>query len=272
MLNWFGKKKSATPAAPRLADSIAQLREAQLMLDKREAHLEKQIQLCKQQAAEKLKQKDQKAALFLLKRSKMFEQQIQSIYGKKSNIDVQIMALESAASNREVFQVMKSGKDALTKASAEVDIDKVSDVMEDITESIQMSEEVNEALSQQIGPQMDEDELHAELAEMESSLVDQQVLQAPQVPVTATTSKSPMKALSTTTTTNASTLQQNKNPTVIHTAESHPDSSTRAITTTTHSLPTQLNPVETRTITHTTKSNNLTEKESKELKELEGMS
>jgi len=182
-MNLFGKKKAAP--APKLADSIHQLREAQTMLDKREKHLEKQMQQCKSQAREKLLAKDKRGAMFLIKRSKMFENQINQIYGKKGNIDVQIMALEAASSNKEIFSVMKLGKDALKAATAATNVDQVADVMEDINESIQMADEVNEALSQQIGPQLDEDELTKELEEMESELVDQQVLAAPAIPVTA---------------------------------------------------------------------------------------
>lgn len=43
---------------------------------------------------------------------------------------------------------------------------------------------MNEQMAQPIGPQMDEDELNAELAEMESELMDSQLLAAPDVPVT----------------------------------------------------------------------------------------
>jgi hypothetical protein len=49
---------------------------------------------------------------------------------------------------------------------------------------IQMNDEVNEQMAQPIGPQMDEDELNAELEEMENELMDQQLLAAPAVPVT----------------------------------------------------------------------------------------
>ena len=44
------------------------------------------------------------------------------------------MALESAASNKEIFDVMRAGKDALKVATANTDVDKVADVMEDISE------------------------------------------------------------------------------------------------------------------------------------------
>jgi hypothetical protein len=68
-------------------------------------------------AREKLKAKDKRGAIHLLKRSKLIETQINQIYGKKANLDVQIMALESAASNREIFDVMRAGKDALQMAT-----------------------------------------------------------------------------------------------------------------------------------------------------------
>ncbi len=55
-------------------------------------------------------------ALFQIKRKRMYEKQIEQIYGKKSNIEMQIMALQSAASNKEVFDVMRLGKDALKQA------------------------------------------------------------------------------------------------------------------------------------------------------------
>ena len=115
-MNLFGKKKAAP--APKLSDSINMLREAQNTLEKRERHLEKQVVVAREQAKEKLKAKDKRGAIHLLKRSKLIETQINQIYGKKANIDIQIMALESAASNKEIFEVMKAGKDALKIATA----------------------------------------------------------------------------------------------------------------------------------------------------------
>jgi len=191
-MNLFGKKKAAP--APKLSDSIALLRDAQTTLEKREKHLEKQVVAARDAAKEKLKAKDKRGAIHLLKRSKLLETQINQIYGKKANIDIQIMALESAASNKEIFDVMRAGKDALKVATASTDVDKVADVMEDIAESIQMNDEVNEQMAQPIGPQVDEDELNAELEEMENELMDQQLLAAPDVPVTATKAKEPVVA------------------------------------------------------------------------------
>lgn len=76
------------------------------------------MQATREQAKDKLRAKDKRGAIHLLKRAKLVETQINQIYGKKANIDVQIMALESAASNKEIFDVMRAGKDALKIATA----------------------------------------------------------------------------------------------------------------------------------------------------------
>jgi len=112
----------------------------------------------------------------------MFEKQIDQIYGKKGNIELQIMTLEGASGNNDVLKAMKFGAEALKKSVKDTDVEKVADVMEDINESMGLADELGEALSQPIGPVMDEDELNAELEEMENELDDADLLKAPVVP------------------------------------------------------------------------------------------
>lgn len=57
-------------------------------------------------------------ALHQIKRKRMYEKQIEQGYGKKSNIDMQIMALEAASVNKDVLDVMRIGSDALKMAVA----------------------------------------------------------------------------------------------------------------------------------------------------------
>jgi len=178
-MNLFGKKK---PTGPSLADSIKQLREAMDTLEKREQHISKQIQITMNEAKKKAKLKDKRGALFQLKRKKMLEKQIDQIYGKKSNIEIQIMALENASGNKEVLGAMRRGADALRRTVQETDLDKVADVMEDITESMGLAEELGDAIAQPIGNAVDDDELTNELEEMERDLISEDLLKAPEVP------------------------------------------------------------------------------------------
>jgi len=182
-MNLFGKKKQAP--APKLADSIRSLREASDNLQKREDYLQLQMQAALAEAKKKSKAKDKRGALFQLKRKKMYEKQLDQIYGKKTNIEMQIMALESAASNKEVLGAMRGGAVALQRAVIDTNVEKVDDVMDDINEAMALADELGEAMSQSIGPAMDEDELNSELQEMESEMVDEELISAPAIPVKA---------------------------------------------------------------------------------------
>jgi chromosome segregation ATPase len=100
----------------------------------------------------------------------MYEKQLDQIFAKKSNLEMQIMALESAASNKEVLGAMRSGATALQSAVRDTNIEKVDDAMDEINEAMALADELGEAMAQPIGPAMDEDELTSELQEMESEI------------------------------------------------------------------------------------------------------
>jgi len=187
MLSLFGRKKQAR--GPTLGESIQQLREALEILEKREVHLGKQMTGALQEAKKKSQAKDKRAALFYLKKKKYYEKEVDKIYGKKTNIEVQILALESAASNTDVLSAMRKGADALKRTVKESDIDKVADVMEDINESMAVADELSEAMAQPIGPVMDDDELTKELESMEAELQNSELMKEPEVSVKKTEEK-----------------------------------------------------------------------------------
>jgi len=178
-MNLFGKKKAPHP---KLSETIQKLREALDTLDKREKHLEKQVQSAITEAKRKSKANDKRGALFQIKRKKLFEKQIDSIYGKKSNIEMQIMALEAAASNKDVVDAIAVGNAALEAAVAATNVDRVEDLMEKVNENIALGDEVSDMVSQPIGPVMDEDVLSKELEEMEKEMADEIAMDAPVVP------------------------------------------------------------------------------------------
>jgi len=107
------------------------------------------------------------------KKKKQLEIQLQSIQGKKLNLDTQIMALEDAHLNKETLESMRIGTAALKTAMKDTDVDKTEDIMEEITEEMDKIAEINGAMSQPLGPVMDEDELEAELAELEELEADE---------------------------------------------------------------------------------------------------
>ena len=107
-------------------------------------------------------------ALFELKRKKMFEKQIEQMFGKRVNLETQIFALESAATNKEVISAMQQGKNAIDASLKSLcdysfqyvfhiwyffhsDVDNVADIMDGIDESVAMVDELDTALSQPLG-------------------------------------------------------------------------------------------------------------------------
>jgi hypothetical protein len=70
-MNLFGKKKQAPPPNP--ADAIMKLRGTMETLTKREAYIQKKIEMMVAEAKQKMARKDKNGALFALKKKKMYE-------------------------------------------------------------------------------------------------------------------------------------------------------------------------------------------------------
>jgi len=101
------------------------------------------------------------------------ENQLQSIQGKKLNLETQIMTLEDAHLNKQTMQAMQTSAKVMKATVQEADLDKADELMEDINEAMDQVNEMNEAMSQPLGQVMDEDELEAELAELEELEADE---------------------------------------------------------------------------------------------------
>jgi len=180
-----GKSNAQKPPPADLNSSIQKLRQAIQTLDKREEHLEKKIAECVARARQKSKNRDKKGAMFELKKKKQLEGQLQSIQGKKLNLETQIMTLEDAYLNKETLSAMQTSAVAMRTAMRESDVEKADELMEDITDAMEQVQEMNEAMAQPLGAVMDEDELEAELAELEEMEADELLTAMP-----ATTAKS----------------------------------------------------------------------------------
>lgn len=194
-MNWFGKKKApkqpsavsstttnsgggGSASRTNTANTVVSLRENISTQDKREQHLEKKIEQLTAEAKAKMAKKDKKGALFALKRKKLYETEIDKIQNIKMTLETQVMNLESAQQNAATFQAMNAGKSAMTNIRAETGIDKVDDLMDEIKEEMEMADEISNALAQPVDPLMtDEDDLLAELEELEAEDVTEQLLE-----------------------------------------------------------------------------------------------
>ncbi|TRY90301.1 hypothetical protein DNTS_017531 [Danionella cerebrum] len=159
-------------SAPSPREAIDRLRETEAMLTKKQEYLESRIQQ-EILVAKKNGIKNKRAALQALKRKKRFEQQLTQIDGTLSTIEFQREALENSTTNTEVLKNMGYAAKAIKAVHQNIDLDKIDSLMQDITEQQEVAQEISDAIAKPFGDQFDEDELLAELAELEQEELEE---------------------------------------------------------------------------------------------------
>ena len=177
-LNLFGKSKQEI-LSPQVV--IQNMRETLDTLEKREIHLEKRVNAFKKEAASFVKTNKPKA-LELLKKAKMNEKQLLSIYGQKENLETHILVLEQSITNQNIIESLKQGKNAIENMTKKLNPDDVAELVDNISSSIDASEEITTALSQPIGGVAHDEELLAMLNDdEEEENIDDEMF--PKIPI-----------------------------------------------------------------------------------------
>lgn len=163
---------------PTTQDAIQRLRETEDMLTKKQEYLEKKIDQ-ELMTAKKNGTKNKRVALQALKRKKRYEEQLNRIDGTLSTIEFQREALENANTNTEVLKNMGLAAKAMKKTHENIGVESIDDLMADIAEQHEVAQEISDTISRPIGPGIDydEDELLAELEEMEQEELDKNLLE-----------------------------------------------------------------------------------------------
>ncbi|XP_005422970.1 charged multivesicular body protein 4c [Geospiza fortis] len=133
------------------------------------------------------------SALQALKRKKRYEKQLNQIDGTLSTIEFQREALENSHTNTEVLKNMGYAAQAMKKVHENMDLNKIDDLMQDITEQQDVAQEISDAISNRatFGDEFDEDELMAELEELEQEELNKGMrdVRLPSVPSTSLPSR-----------------------------------------------------------------------------------
>ncbi|XP_072426431.1 putative charged multivesicular body protein 4B-like protein CHMP4BP1 isoform X1 [Chiloscyllium punctatum] len=140
----------------------------------------------------KLCSQEKKVALQALKRKKRLEKQLAQIDGTLSTIEFQREALENANTNTEVLKSMGYAAKAIKAVHENIDLDKIDMMMQDITEQQEIAQEISDAISHPaaFGSEFDEDELLAELEELEEEELSKKMTKVmPKVPTTSLPSR-----------------------------------------------------------------------------------
>jgi len=185
--NIFGKREKP----PTSEEAINKLRETEEMLEKKSDHIEKQIksELIK---VKEYGTKNKRQALQHLKKKKRLEQQQMQVDNTLATIEYQREALMNAKANADILGTMQTASKTMKAIHEENNIDNVEDVMADIQEQQDIASEIADAISRPIdipGLDIDDDELLAELDELEQEEIDSQMINTepintPSVPTT----------------------------------------------------------------------------------------
>ncbi|CAA6656605.1 unnamed protein product [Spirodela intermedia] len=181
----FGKPRQETNALV----TLDKMNETLEMLEKKEKVLLKKAATEVERAKEFTRAKNKRAAIQCLKRKRLYEQQVEQLGNFQLRIHDQMILLEGAKATTETVDALRSGAAAMKAMHKATNIDDVDKTMDEINEQTENMKQIQEALAAPIGStaDFDEDELEAELEELEGTELEEQLLQpattAPAAPV-----------------------------------------------------------------------------------------
>jgi len=146
----FGSKKDDTKNVSS-SDAIKRLSDVEEMLNKKQQHLESQIEEEKSTAIRCSKQGNKRGALMALKRKKKYEKTLLQLDGTLTTLETQREYLQNASTNMDVLRVMRQAASALKNTNQNLDVDQVHDLMDDLSEQHSVAEEIANAISSPVG-------------------------------------------------------------------------------------------------------------------------
>ncbi|CAN9446170.1 unnamed protein product [Alternaria sp. RS040] len=180
-LGWFGGGQ-AKKEAPKKA--ILQLRGQLEMLNKREKHLQNQMDEQDALARKHVSTNKQGKSACIPLPAVQFEHSLEQTSSQIMTLEREIYSIETANINKETLDAMKNAGTAMKQIHAGLTIDKVDNVMEDLREQHAIGEEISEAITSGVASNgIDEDELDEELAELQQEKLDEQMLNTGNVPI-----------------------------------------------------------------------------------------
>ncbi|OCH92205.1 Snf7-domain-containing protein [Obba rivulosa] len=181
LMSYFGGRRDAKQSS---RDAIITLREQLQLIDKKEEHMQRQLdEQLKKAKANAVTNKT--AATDALRKKKAIETNMARLRDTRFQLEMQVATLESASFNAETMAAMKKAAGALKDIHGHLNIEGVDTTMAEIQEQTQLANEVSEAISSNAytGVEIDEDELKAELDEMERDELNERLMGADHVPV-----------------------------------------------------------------------------------------
>ncbi|QKX56198.1 uncharacterized protein TRUGW13939_03298 [Talaromyces rugulosus] len=182
MWSWFGGQ-SAQKRKEAPKEAILGLRGQLEMLQKRQTHLESQIE-DQESIARKNVTSNKNVAKAALRRKKMHEKNLEQTQNQIIQLEQHVYSIEAANINQETLGAMDQAGKAMQRMHDGLTMDKVDSMMDKLREQQQLADEISSVIqNNHFGEQPDEEELEADLEELEQEAMDAQMLKTGTVPV-----------------------------------------------------------------------------------------
>ena len=172
------KKEEPKPQGPSLKETSDKLGERSGVLDTKVQDLNKELMAVKKEMvnAKGMRKKAlQQKALHILKRRKMYDNQLGYVQNQQFNVDQVAFNAESMQDTLNTMSAMKEAAAAQKEQMAKFDFDQMEDVMDDMADLMADQEEIQDMMSRNFGVEYDENELMDELAELDEEIIGEQL-------------------------------------------------------------------------------------------------
>ena len=175
--------KNTEDAPTRVNENDRVIAELKLTRDKVKNYLKKleaSISSCQVCVKDCIRSKQKDKAMLALRKQKYLEKNLENGRGQLLNLEGQILSIENAQIQKNVYEALKEGNEYLKNLNKELTVEDVNKLMEDTAEAIEYQQEVGRILSQQ-GIQEDDTDLLQQLEQLDAAeALDYEL---PEVPV-----------------------------------------------------------------------------------------
>ncbi|KAJ7880637.1 vacuolar-sorting protein SNF7 [Mycena leptocephala] len=179
IMSYFGRPD--TKKAVR--DALVGLQQQIQILDKKSDQLQKRIEQ-ELKVARANAVSDKRLATAALRRKHAHEKQLDQLRGQQTQLEVQAETLASANINAETVAAMKKAAEVMERIHSGVSATNIDETLEQITDQIDQAKVISELLANPLsGDPFEEEELEAELNELESEALTERLSHTEHVPM-----------------------------------------------------------------------------------------
>lgn len=160
----------------KIAEEVKKRQAKQDELEKRRQYMTLQISNLETQAKEKIIKGDKNGAKMSLNRKNMLVKQAENLDAQMATIEQQTFQIEAMKLNKEVVAALETGNEMQKDLAAQVNPDKVAEVVDQIAEHEDQQAEIADIFKMQANQLSDGVDLDDELAALQQQVADEKML------------------------------------------------------------------------------------------------